>query len=42
MKPALPILIVASLAAQEPAGFREWMDRGVQAFRQAKYPDALA
>lgn len=40
MKLGVSILIVASLAAQEPGDFHEWMDRGLQALRQGKYPVA--
>lgn len=41
MKLALPLLFAASLAAQDPAGSRDWMNRGVQAFRQAQYTVAV-
>lgn len=40
MKLVLLILMAAALAAQQPAGFREAMDRGLQAFRQGRYSEA--
>lgn len=40
MKLVMGLLLVAALPAQTPPGFREAMDRGLQAFRQGNYSAA--
>jgi TonB family protein len=39
--PAL-MLLAAALAAQDPVDLRGWINRGVQEFRAARYPQAVA
>jgi Tfp pilus assembly protein PilF len=41
MLPVLVLFVLDTLWAQEPADSRGWLNQGVQAFRQAKYPDAV-
>jgi TonB family protein len=39
----LPLMLLASvLAAQDPVDFQGWMNRGVQEFKAAHYPEAVA
>jgi TonB family protein len=44
MRPALALVVVAagSLVAQDAPSSRDWVNRGVQAFKQARYPEAVA
>jgi TonB family protein len=39
---ALLVLSLTPLAAQDPVDSRGWLNRGVQAFKNAQYPDAIA
>lgn len=39
---ALLVLALTPLAAQDPVDSRGWLNRGVQAFKNAQYPDAVA
>jgi Flp pilus assembly protein TadD len=41
MRFLLPLLTVAALWAQDPAASRDSLNQGVQAFRSARYPDAV-
>jgi hypothetical protein len=44
MRPLLALLVLAQtpLVAQDPVDFNGWLNRGVQAFKNAQYPDAVA
>ena len=43
MRPALLLVLTAgSLLAQDPFSARDWLNRGVAAFKQGQYPDAIA
>lgn len=41
LSPAWLFLAVSSLMAQDPAGWQGWMNRGVEAYKNARYPEAI-
>jgi tetratricopeptide (TPR) repeat protein len=42
MRLLAPLLLATALAAQDPVDLRGWLNRGVQEFKEARYPEAVA